>query len=47
MNVLSIENNFSQDAQRYLHQIAKVDGFKLNAFNLFSSEIIGRGFRSV
>ena len=35
MNILSIGNSFSQDAQRYLHQIARVDGFKLNAFNLY------------
>ncbi len=35
MNILSIGNSFSQDAQRYLHQIAKADGFSLNAFNLY------------
>ncbi len=35
MNVLSIGNSFSQDAQRYLHQIANNDGFNLNAFNLY------------
>ena len=35
MNVLSIGNSFSQDAQRYLHQIARSDGVKLNAFNLY------------
>ena len=35
MNILSIGNSFSQDAQRYLHQIAKTDGFTLNAFNLY------------
>lgn len=35
MDILSIGNSFSADAQRYLHQIAKADGFKLNAFNLF------------
>ena len=34
MNVLSIGNSFSQDAQRYLHRIAKADGYTLNAFNL-------------
>ena len=37
MNILSIGNSFSQDAQRYLHQIAKADGVILNAFNLFIS----------
>ena len=37
MNVLSIGNSFSEDAQRYLHQIAKVDNYILNAFNLFIS----------
>ena len=35
MNVLSIGNSFSQDAQRYLHRIAKADGVILNTFNLF------------
>ena len=35
MNILSIGNSFSQDAQRYLHQIAKSDGVKLNVFNLY------------
>ena len=35
MNILSIGNSFSQDAQRYLHQIAKAGGVNLNAFNLY------------
>ena len=35
MNILSIGNSFSQDAQRYLHRIAKADGFDLKTFNLF------------
>ena len=35
MNILSIGNSFSQDAQRYLHQIAKVDGVNVHCFNLF------------
>ena len=35
MKVLSIGNSFSQDAQRYLHRIAKTDGVKLNTFNLY------------
>lgn len=34
MNVLSIGNSFSQDAQRYLHGIATADGYPLNAYNL-------------
>lgn len=34
MNILSIGNSFSQDAQRYLHKIAKADGFSLSTFNL-------------
>lgn len=34
MNILSIGNSFSQDAQRYLHQIAKADGVELNTFNV-------------
>jgi len=35
LKVLSIGNSFSQDAQRYLHQIAKADGTKLKAVNLY------------
>lgn len=35
MNILSIGNSFSQDAQRYLHSIAKADGFELSTFNLY------------
>lgn len=34
MNILSIGNSFSQDAQRYLHEIAKSQGVELNTFNL-------------
>ena len=35
MNILSIGNSFSQDAQRYLHGIAKADGVVMNTFNLY------------
>ncbi len=35
MNILSIGNSFSQDAQRYLHKIAKKDGVELNTANLY------------
>ena len=35
MKVLSIGNSFSQDAQRYLHEIAKNDGVDLFSVNLF------------
>ncbi len=35
MNVLSIGNSFSQDAQRYLHRIAKADGVTISSFNLY------------
>ena len=35
MNILSIGNSFSQDAQRYLHRIAKADGYAINTFNLY------------
>lgn len=34
MDILSIGNSFSQDAQRYLHSIAKADNVSLNTFNL-------------
>jgi len=35
LKVLSIGNSFSQDAQRYLHSIAKADGIDISAFNLY------------
>lgn len=35
MNILSIGNSFSHDAQRYLHSIAKSGGYELNSFNLY------------
>lgn len=34
MNILSIGNSFSQDAQRYLHRIAESDGVCLDTVNL-------------
>ena len=34
MNILSIGNSFSQDAQRYLNRIAAADGVALDTFNL-------------
>ncbi len=34
MEILSIGNSFSCDAQRYLHRIARADKFNLNTFNL-------------
>lgn len=35
MEILAIGNSFSQDATRYLHQIARADGEKLNVTNLY------------
>lgn len=35
MNILSIGNSFSQDAQRYIHRIAKCDGVDITTFNLY------------
>ena len=35
MNILAIGNSFSQDATRYLHRIARSDGFDLKVANLF------------
>ena len=35
MKVLAIGNSFSQDATRYLHQIAKCDGCDITVVNLF------------
>lgn len=34
MKILSIGNSFSDDAHRYLHEIAKKDGFDLETLNL-------------
>ena len=34
MNILSIGNSFSEDAQRYLHEIAESDGFFLDTYNI-------------
>lgn len=35
MKILSIGNSFSQDAQRYLHRLAKHDGTQIKTVNLF------------
>lgn len=35
MNILSIGNSFSEDAQRYLHSIARADGVYIDSFNLY------------
>lgn len=35
INVLSIGNSFSQDAQRYLHDLAKSEGVSLETVNLY------------
>ena len=35
MNILSIGNSFSQDAQRYIHRLAKKDGFEMRTANLY------------
>ncbi len=35
MKILSIGNSFSQDAQRYLHELAKEDGENIKSVNLY------------
>ena len=35
MKILSIGNSFSQDAQRYLHALAKKDGTYIKCVNLY------------
>ena len=35
MRILAIGNSFSQDATRYLHDVAKVDGSKFEVVNLY------------
>lgn len=37
MKVLAIGNSFSEDATRYLHQIAKADGAEMTVFNMYVS----------
>ena len=48
MNVLSIGNSFSRDAQRYLHEIAASEGEKINSFNLYiGSCSLSRHYRNM
>ena len=48
MNVLSIGNSFSEDAQRYLHYVAKSAGVGLNCFNLYIGGCsLSRHFRNM
>ena len=35
MNILAIGNSFSEDATRYLHNIARADGERINVVNLY------------
>jgi len=35
MRILAVGNSFSQDATRYLHQIARADGVRLDVANLY------------
>lgn len=35
MNILAIGNSFSEDATRYLHQIARADGIEINVASLY------------
>ena len=35
MKILSIGNSFSQDAQRYLHRLAKQEGVEIKTVNLY------------
>lgn len=48
MNILAIGNSFSQDATRYVHRIARCDGFDLNVVNLYIGGCpIDRHFRNM
>lgn len=48
MDILAIGNSFSQDAMRYLHRIARSDGFDLKTSNLFIGGCpIDRHFRNM
>ena len=35
MKILCIGNSFSEDATRYIHQIARADGYKMKVVNLY------------
>ncbi len=48
MNILSIGNSFSQNAHRYLHEIAKADDCALNTYNLYIGGCpLARHFRNM
>lgn len=48
MKILSIGNSFSQDAQRYLHRIAKADGVNMRTVNLYIGGCsLGTHFRNM
>ena len=48
MDVLSIGNSFSRDAQRYIHGIAEADEIKINCFNLYIGGCpLSRHFRNM
>jgi len=48
MNVLAIGNSFSQDATRYLHQIARADAVDMRVVNLYISGCsLSRHFRNM
>lgn len=42
INVLSIGNSFSQDAQRYLHELAKSEGVNIHRDTFHASLGLGR-----
>ena len=35
INILSIGNSFSQDAQRYIHDLARSEGVRIETANLY------------
>ena len=45
MNILAIGNIFSQDATRYLHQIARTDGMILSGRMI--KELLGNGIEKI
>ena len=47
MNVLAIGNSFSEDAMRYLHEMAKKEGEKIDRFHDHIPDLPGKLFARI
>ena len=45
IQVLSIGNSFSQDAQRYLHDVARSEGVALETVQQLESQLVMRHYK--